>query len=106
MTILRLGPRQGCAPGSDATIAARIDRVPTGRFHVRLAAKLALGTFFDGFDAISLAVVLSLVVATFKISFAEAGTIIAAGYLGQFIGAIVIGGPRRGSAERRPSWSP
>ena len=80
------------APLSDAAgIAARIDRIPTGRFHVRLASKLALGTFFDGFDAISLAVVLSLVVATFKISFAEAGTIIAAGYLGQFIGAIVIG---------------
>jgi putative MFS transporter len=72
-------------------IAARIDRIPTGRFHVRLASKLALGTFFDGFDAISLAVVLSLVVATFQISFATAGTIIAAGYLGQFVGAIVIG---------------
>jgi putative MFS transporter len=52
---------------------------------------LGTGTFFDGFDAISLAAVLSIVVSTFNISFAEAGLIISAGYVGQFIGAICIG---------------
>ena len=79
------------ASGSPSMVAARIDRVPTGRFHVKLASILGTGTFFDGFDAISLAVVLSIVVSTFKISFAEAGLIISAGYVGQFIGAICIG---------------
>jgi len=76
---------------SSAAIAARIDRVPTGRFHVKLTSAVGGGTFFDGFDAISLAVVLPLVVATFHIGFGEAGHIISAGYLGQFIGALLIG---------------
>jgi hypothetical protein len=33
-----------------ADIAARIDRIPVGRFHVRLASMLGVGTFFDGFE--------------------------------------------------------
>ncbi|MGD8165931.1 MFS transporter [Herbiconiux sp. P16] len=78
-------------PGSAADIPARIERVPVGRFHFRLASIVGTGTFFDGFDAISVAVVLPAIVAAFGISFAEAGLIISAGYLGQFIGALVIG---------------
>ena len=76
---------------SAGSIGARIDRLPVGRFHVRLASIVGAGTFFDGFDAISLAVVLSAVVATFHINFAAAGLIISAGYLGQLVGALVIG---------------
>ncbi|WIX79221.1 MFS transporter [Amycolatopsis carbonis] len=72
-------------------IAARIDRIPTGRFHVRLASIVGFGTFFDGFDAISLAVILPVIVKAFGISLSEAGLIISAGYLGQFVGAIAIG---------------
>jgi putative MFS transporter len=84
------GPHE-TTPDVVAHVAARIDRVPTGRFHRRLAAVVGGGTFFDGFDAISLAVVLPLVVATFRIDFGQAGLIVSAGYLGQFIGALVIG---------------
>src|SRR4051794_2382024 len=82
---------QVSTPDVVAQIAARIDRVPTGRFHRRLVAVVGGGTFFDGFDAISLAVVLPLVVATFGIDFSQAGLIVSAGYLGQFVGALVIG---------------
>lgn len=78
-------------PRAEAEIVARLDRVPTTKFHLKLASYLGVGTFFDGFDALSLAVVLPLVVQAFGISFAEAGLIISAGYLGQFIGAIAIG---------------
>jgi putative MFS transporter len=78
--------------GSDpSAIAARIDRIPTGRFHIKLASMVGVGTFFDGFDAISLAVVLPLVVTTFGIGFGQAGLIISAGYAGQFVGALLIG---------------
>jgi putative MFS transporter len=72
-------------------IAARLDRLPTTRFHIKVASLLGVGTFFDGFDAISVAVVLPVIVSTFDISFAEAGLIISAGYLGQFVGALAIG---------------
>jgi putative MFS transporter len=56
-----------------------------------LASIVGAGTFFDGFDAIGIAVVLPAVVAAFRISFSEAATIISAGYAGQFIGALIIG---------------
>jgi putative MFS transporter len=84
------------SPGTDKAraatgIAARIDRIPAGRFHLRLASIVGSGTFFDGFDAISLAVILPVVVKTFGITLGEAGLIISAGYLGQFAGAIVVG---------------
>ncbi|MFE5700517.1 MFS transporter [Rhodococcus koreensis] len=81
----------GGAAGDTALIAARLDRIPPNRFHARLAGILGTGTFFDGFDAISIAVVLSAIVAYFDISIAQASFIISAGYLGQLIGALIIG---------------
>jgi MFS transporter, putative metabolite:H+ symporter len=74
-----------------AEIAGRLDRISPNRFHVRLAALLGAGTFFDGFDAISIAVVLTAVVSTFHISVSAASLIISAGYLGQFVGSLVVG---------------
>src|SRR3954469_10592813 len=65
-----------------AQIAARVERIPTGRFHLRVAGLVGAGTLFDGFDAISLAVVLPMVIATFHINFATAGQLISAGYAG------------------------
>ncbi|WP_326569368.1 MFS transporter [Amycolatopsis rhabdoformis] len=90
MTRSQLPPGVARARGA-AEIAARVDRVPTGRFHLRLASIVGVGTFFDGFDAISLAVILPVVVKTFGIDLGQAGLIISAGYLGQFAGAIAVG---------------
>ncbi|MCW3840928.1 MFS transporter [Micromonospora yasonensis] len=72
-------------------IPARIERIPVGRFHYRLAGTLGVGTFFDGFDSTSIAVILTVIIAYFDISTAQAGILVAAGYLGQFLGALVIG---------------
>ncbi|MEU4650148.1 MFS transporter [Nocardia fluminea] len=85
-----LEPRAG-EEVSAASIGARLDRLPTGSFHYRLAGKLGIGTFFDGFDAIALAVVLTYVMHSLDIGLSEAGLIISAGYIGQFIGALVVG---------------
>jgi putative MFS transporter len=74
-----------------AAVAARIDRIPTGPFHYRLASILGGGTFFDAFDALSIAVVLSLVITTFGLAPGDAGLIISAGFAGQWVGAIVVG---------------
>ncbi|MFG2056808.1 MFS transporter [Micromonospora sp. NPDC048930] len=72
-------------------IPGRIERIPVGRFHYRLAGTLGVGTFFDGFDSTSIAVILTVLIAYFDISTAQAGILVAAGYLGQFLGAVVIG---------------
>jgi putative MFS transporter len=72
-------------------IAARIDRLPTGRFHGRVAGILGVSTFFDGFDVLSLAVILPIIVTVFHINLAEAGLILSAGFLGQLIGGVIVG---------------
>ena len=48
-------------------------------------------TFFDAFDALSLAFVLPVLVKLWGISAIEIGWLIAIGYLGQFVGALVFG---------------
>lgn len=83
-------------------IATRIDRIPPGPFHIRLAACLGAGTFFDSFDALSIAVVLSLIVNSFGISLAEAGVIISAGYAGQWLGMVTVGALADRYGRRRP----
>ncbi|SBT54958.1 MFS transporter [Micromonospora narathiwatensis] len=83
-------PTASASPETD-DIPARIERIPVGPFHYRLAGTLGVGTFFDGFDSTSIAVILTVVIAYFDISTAEAGVLVAAGYLGQFLGALVIG---------------
>lgn len=90
------------APEATAEIAARIDRIPPGPTHIRLAACLGAGTFFDSFDALSIAVVLSLIVNTFHISLAEAGVIISAGYAGQWLGMVAVGALADRFGRRRP----
>ncbi|WSQ14769.1 MFS transporter [Streptomyces sp. NBC_01231] len=72
-------------------IATRIDRIPTGRFHGRVAAVMGTGTFFAGFNAISLAVILPILVKDFDLGLTEAGLIVSAGFLGQLIGGVVVG---------------
>lgn len=84
-------PEPTAAAATATDIPARIERIPVGRFHYRLAGTLGVGTFFDGFDSTSIAVILTVLIAYFDISTGQAGILVAAGYLGQFVGALVIG---------------
>ncbi|WP_433171437.1 MFS transporter [Actinoallomurus sp. CA-150999] len=87
---------------SDAClIAARLDRIPPNAFHGRLAGLLAGGTFFDAFDAVSIAVGLTVIKGYFKIGFSEAGLIVSAGYLGQLVGAFFVGALAEKAGRRR-----
>lgn len=72
-------------------ILARLERLPFSRFHWRLAAILGVGTFFDAFDAISIAVALAVIFTTLHIGFVYAGLLISAAYVGQFVGAWAFG---------------
>lgn len=74
-----------------ADTVARLERMPFGRYHFRVGALLGTGTFFDAFDSLIIAVVLTVVFNTFDVDFANAGLLISAAYVGQFIGAIVLG---------------
>src|ERR1019366_5689800 len=84
-------------------IVARLERIPVGRFQLRLASMLGVGTFFDAFDALAIGVALTVILPSLHISFVNAGLLISAGYVGQFFGALIFGylAERYG---RKPAW--
>jgi putative MFS transporter len=74
-----------------ASLLARLESVPFSRWHLRARLIVGSATFFDAFDALSLAFVLPVLVRLWRITPAEIGWLIAIGYLGQFVGALVFG---------------
>ena len=77
---------------STQDLVARLERLPFTRWHLRARVIVGSATFFDAFDALSLAFVLPVLVRQWSITPAEIGWLIAIGYLGQFAGALVFGG--------------
>ncbi|MDE1947446.1 MAG: MFS transporter [Burkholderiales bacterium] len=83
-------------PASDSAHAAalllfRIENVPFTRWHTKARVIMGSATFFDAFDALALAFVLPVLVGLWHLKPAEVGVLIAAGYLGQVIGALFFG---------------
>lgn len=74
-----------------AALLGRMERVPLTRFHLRIASILGVGTFFDSFDTLVIAVAMTAILGTFGADVSTAGFLIAAGYVGQIIGAIGFG---------------
>lgn len=72
-------------------LLARIERIPFSRWHLRARIVVGSATFFDAFDALSLAFVLPVLVRAWHITPGQIGVLIATGYLGQLIGALVFG---------------
>ena len=73
-------------------LIARLEALPFSRWHIRARVIVGSATFFDAFGALSLAFVLPVLVPRWHITPAEIGWLIATGYLGQFVGALVFGG--------------
>jgi putative MFS transporter len=80
----------GTGAGSQNTVS-RLERLPFGRVHLRVATLLGTGTFFDAFDSLMIASVLTVVISAFGVGFGSAGLLISSAYVGQFVGAIVLG---------------
>jgi putative MFS transporter len=76
---------------SASALIARLEQVPFSRWHLRARIIMGSATFFDAFDALSLAFVLPVLVRLWGISAVQIGWLISAGYLGQFVGALLFG---------------
>src|SRR5258708_25700555 len=73
-----------------ATIAARIDRVPLFSLHGKLVFVLGVGTFFDLFD-VALGGLLAVILANiYHLNAFQTAAIIASGLFGMFVGALVL----------------
>jgi putative MFS transporter len=78
--------------GSDGpALIARLESVPFSRWHLRPRIIVGSATFFDAFDALSLAFVLPVLVPLWGLSPGQIGSLISVGYLGQFLGALIFG---------------
>jgi putative MFS transporter len=79
------------AERSAADLIARLESVPFSRWHLRPRILMGSATFFDAFDALSLAFVLPVLVPRWNITPTQVGWLIATGYVGQFAGALLFG---------------
>jgi Major Facilitator Superfamily len=92
-------PRSGAATPED--ILARIERLPLSSWQIMTRIIVGTATFFDAFDALSIAYVLPVIVPLWKLAPGQIGTLISFGFLGQLIGAL-IGGALAERFGRRP----
>jgi putative MFS transporter len=72
-------------------VAARIERLPLSAWQVRTRIIVGTATFFDAFDALSIAYILPVIVPLWKLTPQEAGILISAGFFGQLFGALFFG---------------
>ncbi|TCR70460.1 MFS transporter [Bosea sp. BK604] len=91
---------------STASIGARIDRLPVGKFHWKLFYIVAVGMFFEGFDIYIAASVLAGTTSTGFSTFAQNGLFISATFVGMTLGALLTGflGDRYGR-RRTYQWN-
>jgi MFS transporter, putative metabolite:H+ symporter len=89
--ILEKSIRTGGSSLTAGLLLARLERVPLSRWHVRNRLLVGTATFFDAFDALTLAQILPVLVPLWKISGPQIGMLISMGYVGQLMGALLFG---------------
>ena len=72
-------------------IVARVERLPVSWWHVKTRIIIGVATFFDAFDALSIASILPAIVPMWKLTPPQIGFLISAGFLGQLLGALFFG---------------
>jgi putative MFS transporter len=86
------GAVDGPGSGLSAEILLhRIESVPFSRWHTKARIIMGSATFFDAFDALSLAFVLPVLIGLWHIEPVQIGYLIGASYIGQLIGALFFG---------------
>ncbi len=71
-----------------AALIARMEQLSTSRWFVRARVVMGSATFFDAFNALSIAFVLPILVPLWHITPPEIGLMIGVSYLGQIVGAL------------------
>jgi MFS transporter, putative metabolite:H+ symporter len=96
-------PRDDLAerPATPDEILGRIERLPLSSWQISTRIIVGTATFFDAFDALSIAYVLPVIVPMWNLAFTDVSLLISAGYVGQLIGAL-IGGSLAERYGRRP----
>ena len=76
-------------PAADASsLLLRMEQVPFSRWHMKARLVMGSATFFDAFNALSLAFALPTLIRLWHISPKQSGLLISASYVGQLAGAL------------------
>ena len=73
------------------SIAARIERLPLGRFHRRFITLVSLGNFFDLYDIFVVAYIGAALQQSHFLTLSQFTAFIASGFFGMFVGTIAFG---------------
>ncbi|PCE32932.1 MFS transporter [Burkholderia ubonensis] len=77
------------AAATPGAIIARLERLPVNAMQIRARVLIGAATFFDGFDVITIAATLPLLIHKWGLSPNQIGLLIASGAIGQLIGAFL-----------------
>ncbi|MFM0501745.1 MFS transporter [Paraburkholderia caffeinilytica] len=69
----------------------RFDRIPYSRWHIKARVILGTATFFDAFDALTIAFVLPVLIESWQLHPGQIGLLISSVFIGQFFGALLFG---------------
>jgi putative MFS transporter len=73
----------------ESPLIARLERVPFSRWHAKARIIVGSATFFDAFNALSLAFALPVLIRLWHITPAQSGLLISSSYVGQLVGALL-----------------
>src|SRR5579872_936172 len=76
---------------SASSIAERLERLPIGRFHRRFISLVSLGEWFDMYDLFMVAYIGAALESSHFLSLHQFSQLIAAGFLGMFVGTVLFG---------------
>ena len=76
---------------SAAGLIARIEQTPFSRWHTKARLVMGSATFFDAYNALSLAFALPILIRLWHITPAQSGVLLGASYVGQLAGALLFG---------------
>lgn len=81
----------GAAATANAAIVARLERIPVTRRLMTIRIIIGTATFFDAYTVLVIAFAMPQLVTEWNLTPAWVALILSAGYVGQFIGAILFG---------------
>lgn len=84
-------PASSKAAASPSELIARMERTPFSRWHMKARIVMGSATFFDAYNALSLAFALPVLIRLWHITPAQSGVLLGASYVGQLAGALLFG---------------
>lgn len=83
--------RAARTPSAGYSMAARVERLPLSSFHRRFIVQVSLGSWFDIFDIFMMAYLGAALQESHFLTLEEFSHVIAAGFLGMFVGTVIFG---------------